>query len=173
MNQHLTALVLVVMSTAAAVPILLPQPAEGVDAAFVKDAAADGQAEVALGRLAAAKAQRADIKEFANRMIRDHGRGYGELQALAAANRLGLPTEMSPEHQSTHERLSNLSGSAFETAYLEAMRDAHQEAIAFFTTEARSGGTPEIRAWAGKTLPTLRAHLEHVGQLQSAGERSN
>ena len=36
---------------------------------------------------------------------------------------------------------------------------------AAFRTESKSGKDPEVKAWAGKTLPTLEEHLKMVQDL--------
>lgn len=41
----------------------------------------------------------------------------------------------------------------------------HEKDIAAFEKEASSGSDPEIKNWAGQTLPTLRAHLNEAKAL--------
>jgi putative membrane protein len=41
----------------------------------------------------------------------------------------------------------------------------HQKDIAEFEKEARSGNDPDLKNWASKTLPTLRAHLAEAQAL--------
>ena len=46
-----------------------------------------------------------------------------------------------------------------DRAYISAMVKDHKEDIAEFEKEASSGSDPNIKAFAAKTLPTLKEHL--------------
>ena len=41
----------------------------------------------------------------------------------------------------------------------------HDKAVALFTQEANSGSDSETKAWAAKTLPTLKAHQAEAKTL--------
>jgi len=135
------------------------------DQHFVTDAAVGGMAEVELGKLAADKAANADVKKFGQRMADDHGKANDELKVLAQSEKITLPSAIDAKHKSTIDRLSKLSGEAFDRAYVEEMLKDHQKDVAAFRTESKSGKDPEVKAWAGKTLPTLEEHLKMVQDL--------
>jgi len=46
---------------------------------------------------------------------------------------------------------------------LKLLEEVHRKDIAEFETEAKSGDDKELKAWASKTIPTLRQHLTMVG----------
>ncbi|MGE3958815.1 MAG: DUF4142 domain-containing protein [Vicinamibacterales bacterium] len=50
-------------------------------------------AEVELGKLATAKAQSQEVKQFAQRMVTDHGKANEELKSLAQRKNIALPTD--------------------------------------------------------------------------------
>jgi putative membrane protein len=54
--------------------------------------------------------------------------------------------------------LSKLSGAEFDKAYMQAMVGDHDHDVALFRTYSEQGDDPEIKQWAGKTLPTLQEH---------------
>ena len=69
--------------TANSAPIIKSEPAKpasdkgdavvtGGDLAFMNDAAPGGMAEVELGKMAAGKAQNAEVKAFGQKMVDDH-----------------------------------------------------------------------------------------------------
>lgn len=130
------------------------------DEHFVMEAASGGMAEVALGKLAADKASSAKVKDFGQRMVTDHGKANDELKSLASSKNINLPNSMDAKHQATYDRLSKLSGAAFDRAYMADMLADHQKDVAAFRKEAQSGKDSEIKAWAAKTLPTLEEHLK-------------
>jgi putative membrane protein len=59
------------------------------------------------------------------------------------------------------------SGAAFDRGFIAAQVTAHQNAIALFEKEASGGSDPDLKAFAAKQLPTLRAHLKQAQDLQS------
>ena len=128
------------------------------DAAFMRTAADDGMAEVDHGQLATQNASSADVKQFAQRMVDDHGKANDELKGLASQKNVTLPAEMSAKHKAMHEKLAKLKGDAFDAAYMSHMVTAHAQAVALFQKEAKGGADPDAKAWAAKTLPTLQEH---------------
>ena len=139
-----------------------------VDRRFMTDAAADAMAEVALGRLAAEKASSDDVKSFGRRMVGDHGKAHAELASLAAAKGVELPADLRPEHKAAERTLRGLSGPDFDAAYMAHMASEHEKAVRLFTRQASSSADPELKAWAGRTLPALRRHLERARELHSS-----
>jgi putative membrane protein len=128
------------------------------DAAFIRTAADDGMAEVDHGQLATQNASSADVKQFAQRMVDDHGKANDELTGLASKKSVTLPAEMSAKHKAMHEKLAKLKGDAFDAAYMSHMVTAHAQAVALFQKEAKGGADPDAKSWAAKTLPTLQEH---------------
>ena len=130
------------------------------DEHFIKEAAIGGMAEVELGKMATEKGQSAEVKRFGQKMADDHAKANDELKSLAGTKNVTLPTEIDAKHKAVADRLSKLSGDAFDRAYMQAMLKDHREDVAAFRTESKSGKDSEVKAWAGKTLPTLEEHLK-------------
>ena len=159
----------VAISAIAAVPALAQtgqsgqgQSAKGTtpDMAFVKEAAVGGMAEVELGNLAKEKAASNDVKQFGDRMVTDHSKAGDELKAWAQQKNVTLPDKLDPRHQALRDRLARLSGAAFDRAYMREMVTDHQHDVAAFTRESKTEKDADVKAWAGKTLPTLQEHLK-------------
>jgi len=130
------------------------------DQAFVKEAAIGGMAEVELGRLAADKASSADVKKFGQRMVDDHSKANDELKMVAMNKNITLPTAVDAKHKATEDRLSKLSGDAFDRAYMREMVADHVKDVAAFKRESQAGRDADVKAFATKTLPTLQDHLQ-------------
>jgi len=143
------------------------KPAGSPDQAFAKEAAIGGMAEVELGNLAKQNASSADVKQFADRMVTDHGKANEELKQWAASKNVTLPAEMDAKHKATHDRLAKLNGDAFDKAYMHDMVMDHQHDVAAFKRESTSGKDPDLKAWAGKTLPTLEEHMKLANDTAS------
>jgi putative membrane protein len=133
------------------------------DAAFVKKAAAGGTVEVAIAKLAQEKAEHADVKAFATKLEKDHSAANTELKELAAQKKIMLAE--SKGHGAVYAKLEKLSGAAFDRAFVAAMVDDHQKDVKTFEKVARGTGDTDIKAFAAKTLPTLKDHLQQVQEL--------
>lgn len=135
---------------------------------FVLEVAMGGMAEVELGQLASEKAQSDQVKQFAQRMVTDHGKANDELKSLVASKNISLPSDSGAHHKAIKDRLSKLSGAAFDRAYMQEMVTDHRKDVNAFKKESTSGKDPEVKAWAAKTLPTLEEHLQ-MAQSASRG----
>jgi putative membrane protein len=136
--------------------------------AFVREAAIGGMAEVELGQLASGKASSAEVKQFAQRMVADHGKANTELKSLAEKKGLTVPTEVDAKHKQTMEKLGKLSGPAFDRAYMDEMRKDHKKDVSEFEQQSAKGSDPEIKQWAAATLPTLQEHMQMAERTHSA-----
>jgi putative membrane protein len=142
-----------------------PNSLSSKDRTFVMQAGQLSMMEVELGRLAVQRGSSAGVKEYGQQMVEEHTRANQELMQLAMQKKVELPTEMSTQNTALRERLSELSGSKFDTAYKQAMIDSHNQAIALFQAQSQQGQDPQLKAWATQKLPNLQAHLEMVNEM--------
>jgi putative membrane protein len=154
------AMALALASAAYAADAVGPQ-----DKKFVMDAAHDGVAEVALAKVAAAKAASPEVKSYAEMLMNDHTKANNELKELAQSKGITVPEELAPQHKALHSRLEKLSGEQFDRAYMEAMVKDHRKAVALFKRESTSGKDPDLKGFASKTVPTLEHHLKQAQDL--------
>ena len=125
------------------------------DKNFLVSAASSGGWEVETGKMAENKAQGAATKSLAARMVAEHSKANKEAVDLAKKKGLAISTE-----NIKAQKLS--SGPNFDKQYLTLMEQDHQENVRLFGKEAQSGDDPEVKAWAAKTLPTLKQHHSMV-----------
>lgn len=130
------------------------------DKEFVSEAGMGGLAEVLMANLALQKASSADAKAFAQRMSTDHSKANNELAQFATTKGLALPTELAGEHKDALDHLNSLSGAEFDKAYMDHMVSDHEKDVAAFEKAAISATDTDLKAWAGRTLPTLKEHLQ-------------
>ncbi len=126
-------------------------------------------------------------------LVKDHTEALNRLQQLKSSGeskeQSSSEISMSKQHQQTRDRLSKLSGDAFDREYVNAMVTEHQKAIREFEREAGSqssgvrqkpqpegenppAGTDE-KSIARDLLPTLKRHLQEAQLLQSELSRGN
>jgi putative membrane protein len=136
------------------------------DRQFFMEAAHGGMTEVELGRLAADRATNPDVKEFGQRMVDDHGKANDELKSLASQKNVTLPEDIGRENEALKTRLSKLSGPEFDKAYINAMVRDHNKDVKEFEHQANVASDPDVKAFASKTLPTLKEHQKMAHELQ-------
>lgn len=138
------------------------------DAEFAVKAADGGMLEVQLGELALKNATSPQVKEFAKQMVDDHGKGNAQLKELAGQKGISLPTVLSDKHQKKVDELSTKTGVEFDKAYADLMVKDHKADVDEFRKQSEKGSDPELKAWAGETLPMLEHHLQMAeGNLKS------
>jgi putative membrane protein len=137
------------------------------DAQFVRQAAEGGMMEVAKGKLAAHKGSHEGVKQFGQRMVDDHTKANDELKSIAGGKNITLPGESPKPMQAAMAKLEKLDGAAFDRAYVDDQVRDHEKTIALFEREAKGGKDAELKAFAEKTLPTLKEHLTAVRDLKS------
>jgi putative membrane protein len=130
------------------------------DVKFIQNAAADGIAEVELGKLAQQKAVRDEVKQFATRMVEDHSKANEELKKVAAANYVQLPTTIDKKHQKEMDKLQKLVGPDFDRAYMKLMVKDRKHDVKEFREHAKSRKPNDVTKFAAVTLSVLETHLE-------------
>lgn len=147
------------------------------DRKFIEDAAKGEMAEVQFGQLAAQKAQSADVKQFGQRMADDHAKANDQLKQLATSKGVELPTDIDPSAKREHDRLSKLSGAAFDREYMNRMVSEHKKEVKGFGNESKSGKDADVKQFAASTLPTFEQHLQLAQQtaatVRTASRGSN
>jgi putative membrane protein len=155
---------------------------------FVQEVSTVNHAEVVLAKLAMERAQSADVKQFAQMMIRDHTRAGKELASAVARHNVHVTASLDDKHQALNDRLRNLRGAEFDREYMNAMVDGHEHAGDLIESKAddrrpRATGTSGAQAdrpadsdealdmavsqWATKTLFTVERHLERAREIRA------
>jgi putative membrane protein len=139
------------------------------DAAFMKQAAQNGAAEIEASKLAVSKAKTAEVKTFAEQMVADHTKVADELKQLAASKKVDLPAEPSVPQKAELKLISAGDDNKFDARYAKNFGvKAHQDTIKLFEDAAKGAKDREVKAWAAKTLPGLKHHLEMAKALPGA-----
>ncbi|BCS52709.1 DUF4142 domain-containing protein [Geobacter sp. SVR] len=130
------------------------------DKKFIKEAASGGMLEVQLGEIAQTKAQSQQVKDFGSKMVTDHGKANDELKQLAQQKQIDLPSRLESKHKSMLDKLQKLSGADFDKQYMKMMVKDHVKDVKDFKDATQKVKDPDLKAWAGKTLPVLEQHLQ-------------
>lgn len=131
------------------------------DAEFLVNAAGINMEEIQLGELAQQQAVSQDVKDLGKMMVDEHQKVQAEVQALATSKSITLPTSLTKDGQDAYDKLMKQTGTDFDKKYANMMVDGHKDAISMFEKESNDAEDADIRNFASKTLPQLRAHLDH------------
>jgi putative membrane protein len=161
------------IATVAARPALADEAElPGPDTQFLAKAIVSGHGEVELSQVAAQKASQPQVKQFAERMVKDHTAVNDKLTNEAQRHKIKTtgtygtpPLEPTKNTQTTKEQLEGLSGDKFDKAYMQRMVRDHEQAVALFQDEAKNGKDTEVRDLANSTLSALQEHLKQAREI--------
>ena len=133
---------------------------------FVKEVATSDMFEIQSATLAQDKGNAAE-KNFAAQMIADHTKTSADLKQLVSSGKVkaDLPTALDSSHQSKLDKLKGASGKDFSSDFDSDQVSAHKDAVSLFERYAKGGDNSDLKDWAGKTIPTLKHHLEMAESL--------
>jgi putative membrane protein len=118
---------------------------------------------IEVSTLASTKASSGEVKAFAADVLQDHQRSLtrgGELaKELGLSRELPADSAMARMQVEVMDRLSLLSGAAFDQAYVKYVLDAHDAEIIKVTRQhAPAAQDASIKAYVAERLPALRVH---------------
>jgi putative membrane protein len=137
------------------------------DRLFAQLATAGGVAEVEFGKFAADKTDHDGVKQFANRMVEDHGKANSRLRSIAQKSKMPLPEGLDSDHKKMRSDLEKMDGARFDLAYLAGQVVDHQKTAQLLAWEIDQGEDAELQRFAADILPVVLAHLEMARLLQA------
>jgi putative membrane protein len=139
---------------------------------FLREAGYADLAEVELGQLAEQKASSPEVKQFAERMVKDHTKNDDQLKQVAKQEGVTLPDNLSPKDEETKGRLEKFSGKEFDHAYMLDMVRNHTTDVAKFKDESKENISPAVKNYIDQTLPTLESHLKEARSVEPQTARA-
>jgi len=152
-----TRLFLASLATATAMAFALPALAADSAQDFVNKAAAGGMFEVDSSKVAEGKVQDQSVKDFAHKMIDDHGAANAKLETIAGEQKLTVPKELDAKLKGDVDTLQN-GKDPIDAPYVQMQRDAHTDAVKLFESYAKDGDNAELKTFA-----------QAKGRIQDAG----
>ena len=138
------------------------------DQKILADLAQANMAEIAAAKLAQSTSQNEQVKLYAQQMIDDHGKALADLQQLAGAKGVTLPTEPDKQHKALTDRLGARSGAAFDQAYMaqNGVSD-HKHLHAMLAAAEKKAHDPDVKALVAKMAPSVDQHMKAAQQMAS------
>lgn len=146
---------------------LIPTVSER-DVKFASKATNDAINEVNSGKMALEKGTNPRVKEFATMLINDHTRLGDELTAIAKNKSITLPALTGMAEMRAADRLAIKSGADFDKAYVDAILEGQKKVVKLFEEASQNCKDADLKAFAIKTLPTLKMHLDSAQAIHDS-----
>ena len=155
------------------------QPARPLPKGAVSDAniaamvLASNNTDISYARLVPSRAQRDDVKKFAERMLTDHTGVNGLVTQLLTKLDLApednaISLDMRDESANKRDILRELSGFAFDSTYMENEVAYHQKFLASIDNQMLPAArNADLRALLTAVRPAVAAHLAHAEQVRA------
>ncbi|MBA2587312.1 MAG: DUF4142 domain-containing protein [Alphaproteobacteria bacterium] len=136
---------------------------------FVTAAATSDMYEVTAGKLAASRAQSAEVKEFAAMMVKAHTGTTTKLKGIIASNNITVtpPAHVDNRRQGMLDDLRGAKAEDFDHRYIAQQVAAHKEADILFRGYAKDGDNAAIKDFAGATDKDIKMHLSMAQKLDT------
>lgn len=138
------------------------------DVEFVKHEAAAGMATVKIAELGVKKATRPEVKSFAETIVKEHTAANEELKKLAATKGVELSAVIDAKHAEMFQKLEQYSGTEFDKEFLDVAVSGHKKCVDRFEDAAKDSQDHDVKTWAAKMLPALKAHLAQAEELNGS-----
>ena len=137
------------------------------DERYIERAARAGHAEIAAGKLAAARGASDEVKAFAREVVAHHGKANHELEEIAIKKGVTWPGAPHWWQQRELKKLQSLAGHDFDRRYMqEAGVDEHEDTVKLFRKAQKEVKDPELKAFFDRMLPAVEKHYEMARTLE-------
>lgn len=134
---------------------------------FVQEAAMGDLYEVEAGKIASTRGETDVVKQFGQHMVEAHTQTTAELKGVIQAEniKVELPAALDDKRQLMIDDLNAAHEGEFDKTYARQQIKAHETAVDLFAKYADKGDDAVVKAFAAKTLPEIKQHLEEAKKL--------
>jgi putative membrane protein len=137
------------------------------DQVFVTKALAASRAEVELAELALQKSTDPKVRDFAEKMMRDHTGAQAQLLQSATREGIEKPKSLDARHAAAKAELAALDGPDFDRRYMALMVEDHAETVTLYTAKHRTGDG-DVAAIANRLTTVMQGHLDMAREVSRA-----
>ncbi|MFW9500968.1 DUF4142 domain-containing protein [Xanthomonas euvesicatoria] len=124
--------------------------------------------ERTLAQLAVVKGVEGEVLAFARKMDEAHSAALTDLSRFAPDRNGTLGQAATAGAEGVRKRLQDLHGQQFESQYLQASVDSHEQALALLDTQLSSEpGSSDLGKELQRARDTIAEHLEHAKALRA------
>ena len=169
-----------------------PTGITGGDPEIVQFMAVVDAGEVEAGRVAQRQARHAQVKTFARTLVNEHTRSLRQTRQLARTANIPLDTTMlstatgtagatasattppltgvagqiHTTHQQTMQRLQNLQGADFDSAFMNAQVAGHEQVLTILQQAQTQAQDSSLKQRLTQATQSVQQHLERARQVQ-------
>jgi len=132
---------------------------------FLARASEADAAELKQSQLALDKSTNPAVRDYAQKMLTDHAALEGKMKPFADKYSVTPVTAPNPDHQAEIDKLSGLSGKAFDKEYIASMEKDHRAALELFDDERGTSKDKDLQASAGDAYATVEMHIKMTNKL--------
>ena len=112
-----------------------------------------------MGNIAQNRANSPAVKDFAQRMVKDHTAVMNQVKEWANQNKVPVSTKIEPEQQTYLKEISKFTGKEFDQKFIEFMLKDHQKEVSKVQHYVETSQDSSFKPLVKKTLPILENHL--------------
>ena len=137
------------------------------DQVFVTKALEASRAEIELAELALKKTSDPKVRDYAEKVMRDHSAAQAQLAKSATREGVEQPKSLNARHTAAKLELEQLEGEAFDRRYMALMVDEAEQNAALFTAKHRTGDG-DVAAIANRLTTVMQGHLDMAREASRA-----
>ena len=129
--------------------------------------------DIERGTMASKKTKNAEVKQFADQMVKDHGDGKAEVLALAKKLNVtpqdsAVSNSLKDGAKASAKKLHGEKGAAFDKDYIDTEVAYHQAVIDAVNKVLIPGAkNAELKSALTNAVPTFEGHLAHAKNVQA------
>lgn len=138
--------------------------------AYVHKTQMSDEFEIESSKLALSRSANVKVKDFAKKMITDHGESSSKLTKVLLHDQMtaGTKGKLDSAHAADLANLKSSKGKAFDSAYLKMQNQGHQDALALQQQYAASGDNADLKAFAASAVTMIQGHIQMLHDIGSA-----
>ena len=118
-----------------------------------------------VGLLAIEKGTNSAIRDFGQRIMKDHSLLLEKIKKLASERDIYLPDQLSTKKVGDHRNLSEENGRDFDKTFIKMIIADHERDLKLFKKAAQCNDS-EVSAFAKRYLPLIQSDLEKIKKIK-------
>lgn len=128
--------------------------------------------EIGAGKMAAGKTTNADVKSYANDMVKEHTAMQADADKLAKKSNVtpkapAAADMMKKEAMAMMDSLKMAKGTSFDMEYINGQVGDHQKALANLQSFQGTAQNAELKTMIQQAIPKVQQHLDRARDLQT------
>lgn len=137
------------------------------DQVFVTKALEASRADVEMAELALKKTTDPKVRDFAEKVMRDHSAAQAQLAQSATREGVEQPKTIDARHAAMKAELERLQGDEFDRRYMAFMVEESERNAALFTAKHRTGDG-DVAAIANRLTSVMQGHVDMARETSRA-----